>query len=76
MIEHLANPEPFGPWARDIDQEERRCRWRALAALALVYCGNDSEPAQAARAAEHDDNAANGPGTHSWHCRQYRDADC
>ena len=63
MIDHLEHPEPFGPWSRDIDPAERRCRWRALAALALVYAGHDSELAQAARAAEHDDTAAE----RAWH---------
>jgi hypothetical protein len=63
MIDHLTNPEPFGPWARDIGPEERRCRWRALAALALVYAGADSELAREARAAENDEGAAE----RSWH---------
>lgn len=58
MIDHLESPSPFGPWALDLDPGERRCRWRALTALALVYCGHDSELAREARAAEHDDNAA------------------
>lgn len=55
---HLEHPEPFGPWALDIDPSERRCRWRALSALALVYCGHDSELARHARASEHDDDGA------------------
>jgi hypothetical protein len=58
MIDHLANPEPFGPWRADLDPTERRCRWRALCALALVYAGPDSQLAAAARAAEQDEMVA------------------
>jgi hypothetical protein len=52
MIDHLENPTRFGPWASDIDPIERRCRWRAFAALALVYAGTDSALAIATREAE------------------------
>jgi hypothetical protein len=58
MIDHLEHPEPFGPWRADLDPTERRCRWRALTALALVYAGPDSQLAAAARAAEQDEMAA------------------
>ena len=58
MIDHIESPTQFGPWALDTDPVERRCRWRALTALALIYAGRDSELAAAARAAEQDDMAA------------------
>jgi hypothetical protein len=45
-------------WRQGLDETERRCRWRALCALALVYAGHDSELAREARAAEHDEAAA------------------
>ena len=48
----------FGPWSATIDEGERRCRWRALAALAAVFCGPGSTLAQACLRAEHDTGAS------------------
>jgi hypothetical protein len=58
VIDHLPDAAKFGPWRADLDPTERRCRWRALTALALVYAGADSQLAAAARAAEQDETAA------------------
>ena len=58
MIDHLERASPFGPWALDIDPAERRCRWRVLASLSIVFAGPDSELAREARAAKDDDSAA------------------
>jgi hypothetical protein len=49
----------FGPWAPDLDPAERAARFRALAALAAVYCGGSSAAiVTALRGAEQDDTVA------------------
>jgi hypothetical protein len=52
LIDHLEHPDKFGPWRERLDETERKCRWRAFAALALVFAGPDSILAVAAREAE------------------------
>jgi hypothetical protein len=51
----------FGPWAPGIADAERQARWRAFAALALVFVGNAHPLPRACAAAETiptDDTAA------------------
>jgi len=47
-------PDSFGPWAPSLSPMERRCRWRALAALAMVYVGGRHPLMRLCLAAEHD----------------------
>jgi len=49
---------PFGPWVPGLDNAERTARWRALTALAAVYCGSNAAVVEALCAAERDGRAA------------------
>jgi hypothetical protein len=48
----------FGPWAPDVEADERRRQFRSLAALAAAFTGSGSALVLALREAERDDNAA------------------
>ncbi len=48
----------FGPWAANLEPDERLARTRALRALVFVYCGHDHPLARALLEAERDPDAA------------------
>jgi hypothetical protein len=48
----------FGPWAPDVEADERRRQFRSLAALAAAFTGSDSALVFALREAERDQGAA------------------
>jgi hypothetical protein len=58
MISRTATPEPFGPWATNLAADERRARWRGMAALTLVFAGGAHPLLRACAAAEEDKDAA------------------
>lgn len=47
----------FGPWAPDVEADERRRQFRSLAALAAAFTGSGSALVVALREAELDDAA-------------------
>lgn len=51
-------PGCFGPWVPHLADDERRARWRSLAALAMVYAGGAHPLLRACIAAEGDPAAA------------------
>lgn len=53
----MAAPDPFGPWAPDIDDSERLARYRSLRALCQIFCG-PAHPLTAALARAEVDPAA------------------
>ena len=54
-----AAPEPWGPWAPDLDAAERLARFRSLRTLVQVFAGPDHALVAALANAEIDPAAAN-----------------
>jgi hypothetical protein len=50
----MSQPDPFGPWAPDLDPAEKLARLRSMRTLVMIFVGSSHPLARALAAAETD----------------------